>query len=220
MAGFLTILSDILFPPRCAFCRRHLKIGQGLPVCPSCLASLELRDHTLIGVPATEGCMACLRYEGKVREAVLRFKFGGCSGYASLFGHILAGAIGKNLNGQYYVITWVPVSARRKQTRGYDQAMLIAMAAAMELGGVAVSSLEKTLDVPSQTGLHEHERRRANVLGAFRVPDPELIADKRVLLIDDTVTSGATLSECAATLRIAGAQSVLCAVLADASHRL
>ena len=62
------------------------------------------------------------------------------------------------------------------------------------------------------------EERRANIAGAYRVPKPELTAGKRVLIIDDVITSGATLSECAKTLRDAGAKEVLCATLAVASN--
>ncbi len=219
MAKFLLDLADILFPPRCVFCRRFLKSGNERRICSACRDSLPYTNDKKISIRDAEDCVACLFYRDKVRTAIHRFKFKGASGYASSFGHLLAQSIQRNFSGRYDLITWVPVSARRKQTRGYDQAMLLALAAAVELEDVAVETIVKIADVPSQTKLQSHERRRANVLGAFEVRDTELVAGRRILLIDDTVTSGSTLSECVRMLKTAGAQSVCCAVLASAAGR-
>lgn len=217
MAKFLLDLADILFPPRCVFCRRFLKSGNEHRICPDCCQGLPYTNDKKISVRDAEDCVACLYYRDKVRTAIHRFKFKGASGYASSFGHLLAGCIRRNYAGRYDLITWVPVSARRRKTRGYDQAMLLALSAAVELEDVAVETIVKIADVPSQTKLESHERRRANVLGAFEVRDTELVSGKRILLIDDTVTSGSTLSECVRMLRSAGAKSVCCAVLASAA---
>ena len=71
----------------------------------------------------------------------------------------------------------------------------------------------------AQSSLEDDAARRANVLGAYRVLDPVQIAGKRVLLVDDVVTTGQTLSECARTLRMAGAEDVLCVTLAKAREQ-
>ena len=110
----------------------------------------------------------------------------------------------------------MPLSDRRKKERGYDQAFLLASAAALELGDVAVETLRKERNTDPQSGITEDAQRRANVLGAYTPVDPELVAGKRVLLIDDVVTTGSTLSECARTLRTMGAEDVVCAALARA----
>ena len=112
------------------------------------------------------------------------------------------------------MITWVHISDERMKTRGYDQAMLLAFATALELGEVAVETLKKTADNPAQSTLEGIEKRRANVLDAYEAIDRELISGKRMLLIDDVVTTGATLSECARTLLMAGAEGVVGAALA------
>jgi predicted amidophosphoribosyltransferase len=93
--------------------------------------------------------------------------------------------------------------------------MLLASAAALELDDVAVETLEKFKDVMPQTQAGSYEKRKANISGAYRVTDRELIEGKRILIIDDIVTTGATLSECARTLLTAGAGEVFCAALAQ-----
>ena len=134
--------------------------------------------------------------------------------YAGVFGRLVAECISERLKGEYELISWVPLSSQRLRERGYDQAMLIAMAAALELGDVAVETLRKKKDVAPQSGTGGIEKRRANISGAYEVIDPELVEGRRILLIDDIITTGATVSECARTLGLAGAESVVCASVA------
>lgn len=159
-------------------------------------------------------CVSPLFYENTVREAILRFKFNDATAYAELFGEFIADSIRENLSGSYDIITWVPLSRKRLKNRGYDQAMLLAMSAALKLGDVAVELLVKQTDVPAQSGVGSPEKRRANISGVYSVCDEELVRGKRVLLIDDIITTGSTLSECAKTLKLSGAEEVVCATLA------
>ena len=92
--------------------------------------------------------------------------------------------------------------------------MMLAMSAALKLDDVAVELLKKHTDVPAQSGVGSVEKRRANINGVYAVADEELVRGRRILLIDDIVTTGATLSECAKTLKAAGAAEVLCCTLA------
>ena len=161
-------------------------------------------------------CAAPLRYQNKVRDSVRRYKFKGRRGYYKLYGRLVAQCIHDHLAGRYDLITWVPLSPQRKKERGYDQAFLLASAAALELGEVAVETLRKDRNTEAQSGLTEEAQRRANVLGAYSPVDPSLVEGKRVLIIDDVVTTGSTLSECARTLRTMGASDVVCAALARA----
>lgn len=129
---------------------------------------------------------------------------------------MVAQCVHDHLAGKYDLITWVPLSEKRKKERGYDQAFLLASAAALELNDVAVETLRKGRDNAAQSGLEGEAERRANVLGAYQPVDPELVEGKRVLIIDDVVTTGSTLSECARMLRSMGASDVVCATLARA----
>ncbi len=214
MGAFSSFL-DILFPPRCVFCRRFLKSGARMQICGECLDSLPFtKDGGGKTGEFFTACVAPLYYEGNVRESLLRFKFKDATGYAEEYGKLLADCIRTHLAGRYDLISWVPLSRKRLKERGYDQAMLLALAAALELDDVAVSTLEKPLEAEKQSTMGSAEKRKANISGAYRAVDPELVEGKRILLIDDIVTTGATLSECAKTLLAAGAGEVLCAAVA------
>ncbi|MCI7472677.1 MAG: ComF family protein [Clostridiales bacterium] len=217
MSGPLGFVLDLLFPPKCVFCGKVLDSGES-GFCRRCQRELPwLTD----GEAELTGeffslCAAPLRYQDKVRDSIHRYKFKGRRGYHKVYGKLVAQCVHDHLDGRYDLITWVPLSDRRKKERGYDQAFLLASAAALELGDVAVETLRKERNTDPQSGITEDAQRRANVLGAYTPVDPELVVGKRVLLIDDVVTTGSTLSECARTLRTMGAEDVVCAALARA----
>ena len=216
-SGPFGIFLDLLFPPRCVFCKGILKRGEA-GLCARCQQELPW----ILGESAEQSgeffslCVSPLWFQGEVRESIHRYKFSDRNGYAKVYGRLVAQCVQDHLAGRYDLITWVPLSHRRLKERGYDQAMLLAMAAALELDDVAVETLRKSRNTDAQSGLTGEAARRANVLGAYEVVDPELIRDKRLLLIDDIITTGSTISECARTLRTEGAQDVVCATLARA----
>lgn len=210
--GLFAGLLELLFPSKCIFCRRILPGGNAV-CCPECTKALEAQESASEGM-FVRPCWAALSYEGTVRKAIIRYKFEGSRGYATEFGRILARCVKKQLAGTYDLITWIPVSENRYRKRGYDQAMLLALAAALELDDVAVETLKKVVDNPAQSGLRDRTERVSNVLGAYCVPDPDLVAGKRILLIDDVVSTGATMEEAGRTLLDAGAKAVAGAALA------
>jgi len=212
--SFLSSIMDLFFPNKCVFCRR-MRDG-GASICSKCAENLP---YTRNGGRETgeffDFCISPLYYKDTVRDSIIRYKFGGAANYADTYGKLLADCIRENPDVKYDIISWVPLSGRRKRSRGYDQAMLLALATALELDDVAAETLKKPKDVTAQTEIQGGaEARRANISGAYEAADPELITDKRVLLIDDVFTTGSTLSECARTLLMAGAESVVCAALA------
>ena len=218
MTGPLEVLLDLIFPPKCVFCKKLLHKGED-GICARCQEHLPW----CVGPEAEQTmefislCASPLWYQDEVRESFHRYKFKGSRGYAKVYGRLMAQCVQDHLVGRYDLITWVPLSEQRRKARGYDQAMLLAEATALELGDVAAETLIKVRDTSAQSGLGKDDSaRRANVLGAYRPTDPELIAGRRVLLMDDVVTTGSTLSECARTLRTAGAREVVCASLARA----
>ena len=215
--SFLSDLLDLLFPPKCIFCGRFLQKGADC-ICPACAGSLPFTRGDRVSQKGDffDLCVSPLLYEENVRKSILRYKFKGASAYADCYGKLLADCIRDNLAGKWNLITWVPLSARRARDRGYDQAMLLALAAALSLGDVAVETLVKSAHIQAQSTITDREMRRANVSGVYELKDRELISGKRILLIDDIVTTGATLNECARTLLLGGAESVVCAALARA----
>lgn len=213
MMGIKDSVLDLLFPRKCVFCGRIIDSGD---VCDSCSSKLPTAE----GASAvTKGeffkrCVSPLYYTGDVRESVLRYKFGSRENYAKVYAEYMARCISENLRDEVNVITWVPVSAKRLRKRGYDQSRLIAEELSVLLGIEAVQLLRKTRDNPAQSSLKGEEKRRANVLGAYEVTDKTLVSGKTVLLVDDVITTGATLSECARMLLMADAEDVLCSTLA------
>ena len=212
--GFVSSLLDLLFPPKCVFCGKILH-DKDDPLCGKCVESLPftLNGGRQDGI-YYDYCISPLYYKAAVRRSILRYKFRGASGNADAYGNILADCIRGDPDIGYDMITWVPLSNKRKRKRGYDQAMLLAMATALRLGEVAVETLKKTRDVQAQSELGGAAERRENISGAYEVADQELISGKTVLLIDDIVTTGSTLDECAGALLAAGAARVVCAALA------
>ncbi len=215
--GVLTAVLDLLFPPKCVFCGKLLEDGER-ELCARCGRELPwLRG----GEAERTGeffslCVSPLGYRDRVRESIHRYKFKGVRGYSQTYGRLVAGCVREHLAGEYDLITWVPLSKGRKRERGYDQAFLLAQATALELGEVAVETLRKKWDTQAQSSLGGEEQRRANVLGAYECIERSLVEGKRILLVDDVVTTGSTLSECARVLRTAGCAEVCCATLARA----
>ena len=208
MSGYAALL-DLFFPPKCPFCG---KVLDHAGICPACEKALPWTEEGA-GVRELSGgvrCAAPLWYEGKVREGLLRFKFQGARAAAGPLGELVARCAAERFSGVFDVVTWVPVSRRRLRSRGYDQARLLAESACRLWEVRPEQLLQKITDNPAQSGLTEEAARRANVLGVYEAAEPERIQGCRILLVDDICTTGATLAECARTLRDAGAADVMC----------
>ncbi len=204
--SLLDDLLELLFPTRCVFCRRLS--GRGVPVCRACREKYpDVPTAAQIRHLPGLDCLAPLRYEGRAREALLRYKFRDRSGYAPVFGNFMRKCLDEN-RISCDSITWVPLSRRRLRQRGYDQARLLAESIAAAEGLPCEALLEKVRDTPPQSGTGGREARRRNAAGAYRVSDPGCVAGKHILLVDDIVTTGETLRECARVLKAAGARSV------------
>ena len=205
-------LLELFFPTKCAFCGRVSARG----ICEACERTLPRTELPLREGAGYGKCAVPLKYEGKVREALLRFKFRGGRGAAEGFGRLLGQCVAEELGGAFDAVTYAPVSAKRRAARGYDQAYLLARETARHWDAEPLTLLRKTRDNPPQSGL-DAAGRRGNVVGVYEACDPGKIKGKRVLLIDDILTTGSTLSECARVLRAAGAASIVCACLAAAT---
>lgn len=207
-------LLDLLFPPKCPFCGTLLEKGDQL--CPDCQRDLPWLSGpaAVKRVELTAGCVSPLRYQDKVRAAVHGYKFGGLSARCKPFGLLIAQAL-SDQGVTADLVSWPSLSAKRLRRRGYDQAQLLAREVGERLGLPVVRTLDKR-DRPAQSGISGEAQRRANLLGAYTALCPGAFRGKTVLLVDDVVTTGATLSECAKTLRLAGAEQVVCAALARA----
>ncbi len=204
------MLARLLFPPKCLLCRKPLTKNQQ-DLCPRCRVETPEYSSHHFSIPFVAQWQAMWYYEGSVRRSLLRYKFGNRPSYAHGYGRLLAAALS---DMPFDLITAVPISARRKRKRGYDQVSLLACALGKELGETPLPLLRKVRDNPAQSGISGYAQRKANVLGVYQVISPELLIGKRVLLLDDIITTGATVSECARVLLTAGAKEVVCAAIA------
>ena len=209
---FFQSLLDLFFPPRCVFCGALTDRIREAP-CPKCAdGSLWLTPEDAVrSGEAFSRCVCAGWYTGALRQSVRQFKFLNHPEYAKAYGSVLAKTVRFYLPGAYDVITWMPVSEGRLRERGYDQARLLAEETASALGVAAVPLLKKTAETKPQSSLDEGKARWRTVAGVYAVSDLEGAAGKRILLIDDIITTGATLEEGAKVLRAAGAAQVVAA---------
>ena len=207
-------MMGLLFPRKCVLCRRILR-REEIDLCGACRGDVEPYASGKRKYQFLDSMTAVWYYEENVRRCIVRYKFYGARHLAKNFGRQLAMRVLQEDLG-YDLITWVPVSRWRKVRRGYDQVELLAKHTAKELGCRPVRCLKKIRNNRSQSTLRDAAQRRANVLGVYRITDPEPVAGKKILLLDDVLTTGATAGECARVLLTAGAKEVHCAVLAAA----
>ncbi len=206
-------LREILFPPKCMLCRRPL--GENAEICGPCREKVRLNTSP---PKMTKGAFfdlaaAGLWYETDVRRAIHGLKYNEKQNYALPLARVMLYAYQHKIGREADLIVWVPTNPGTLRQRGYDQAELLARALAPMTGLPALHALEKVRDTAPMHGLLP-DARRANVLGAYRLCcGREAVAGKTVLLVDDILTTGSTLSECARVLKSAGAARVygLCA---------
>ena len=213
MNPFLRWFLDLIYPPKCMLCQRLLENAEQT-LCAKCGSNLPEFDGPLRKVAYFEKAVAPFFYEEPIRDAILRFKFHGIQTYAGQFARWMAVWVRDHLEGEYDVVSWVPCSKRRRWTRGFDQAELLARELAACLNAPVCRTLQKVKHNPKQSTQSDAARRRANVLGVYRSVLPQEWVGKRILLVDDVLTTGSTLSECGKVLRMAGSGDLVCAVIA------
>ena len=205
---------DLLYPPKCVFCDVLLQEGEDY-FCRSCGEKVPMAEDDKICRTGTyfDRCVAPLQYDGMVRDSFLDYKFHEKTWRAAIYAAFLEPYVRKEFP-QLDVVTWVPLGRRSQKDRGFDQSELLAKELAKRLNLPCEKMLEKIHDTQQQSRLQMPEERRANVLGVYEAVEPERFAGKRLLLVDDICTTGATLGECARVLKEAGAADVMCLTLA------
>ena len=211
-------LLDLLFPPKCILCGKLLE-KQETDLCRACREESPecLGKHKNFSF--LDSWAAIWYYEKNIRQSILRFKFRRARHYADVYGRLLAMRLLQLYPEGFDVLTWVPISRARRFTRGYDQVELLARAVGRELGMKPIKALKKMRNNRPQSGISGQAQRRANVLGVYRVISPAQVQGKRILLLDDIITTGATAGECARVLLTAGAKEVHCGVVAAVRHQ-
>ena len=238
LATALGSLADLLLPPVCIVCRT--RIGNHGLVCGACFAEIDfiaaplcerlgvplpyetgdgpnLSASAIANPPAYDRARAAARYSATMRDLIQSFKYRDRHEGLPLFGRWLVKA-GHELLADADLIVPVPLYRSRLWSRRFNQSALLAQEAG-RLSGVPVDCfvLKRVRATASQVGLTAKQRKR-NVAGAFKI-DPagkERIRGKRVIVVDDVVTTGATVEACAKTLKWAGAAHIDVLALARA----
>ena len=208
---------NLLFPPKCTLCGKVLE-KQETDLCRTCRTESPECFGVHKNFSFLDSWAAVWYYEGNIRESLLRYKFRRARHYAPVYGRMLAMRLLQEYPDGFDLLTWVPISRLRRFKRGYDQVELLAQAVGQELGMTPVSTLKKIRNNRPQSGIGAAAKRRANVLGVYRAVSPQEVQGKRVLLLDDIITTGATAGECARVLLTAGAKEVHCGCIAAARH--
>ena len=218
---------DAALPPLCPSCREPL--GDGLGLCASCWSKLSfieppycarlgipftydpgpglLSMEAIANPPAYARARAAVRYDDTARKLVLSFKYGDRLDLAPMMGQWMARA-GRELLGEADALIPVPLHWRRLWSRRFNQSAALAGAIARQNGvPVLHKALKRVRATPQQVGLSKTQRAD-NVQGAFAIPDKAAVRGRRLVLIDDVLTSGATADTCARALLRAGAAQV------------
>ena len=214
--GIWEELLRLVYPPKCVFCGTLLE-REEQDACKACLAELPWTDESsaVRTGRAFSRCVSPFFLTGKVHQALVDYKYHQRESYGVCFGRWMGACARRCRSDPFDLVTWVPVSRRRLRERGFDQCRLLAVQVAKVYGMRPVRTLKKWKDGPSLASSEASPAmRRKLVAGVYRVISPETVAGKRILLVDDIITTGSTLEEAAGTLRAAGAAEVCCVTAA------
>ena len=223
MGDFFQTLMKIIFPPRCICCGEIMEVSSEIELCGRCLGEigfspeiLPVLEYGYRNLHYCDGVLCLCGYRGILRHSIVRFKYYNKPSYHRAFARLLCRGIALLPGtGAFDMAIGVPAYKERERERGYNQACLLANAFCRETGLPDCSGLlSRIRDTGNQSRLDRGHRFR-NITGAFRVNEKEFLSGKAVLLIDDILTTGSTLNECARVLKAAGAQRVYGAVIAS-----
>ncbi len=226
---------SLIYPVHCAGCRKSLDPLNESGLCDFC--KLQIRRNPKPHCPScgrsiqdmTDLCAECRRrkfhferaysaclYEGVLKELVHLFKYKGRASLAITLSGLMTDFIKDNTGtiDEIDLITFVPLQNSRLRRRGFNQSRMLAFNISKEFGIALRDTLEKKGRTKPQNEL-SREDRLMNLNGSFRVrKGSSSLADLKILLIDDVMTTGSTLNECAKTLLEDGAKEVRCLTLA------
>jgi len=233
---------SFVFPDECRLCEQPLQEISRVPVCRTCLAKpvpleaeyfcVQCRSPFRNRFPLDEQgrCALCRRgvrgfeaaysfgfYEDELRELIQLFKYGRVPTLAKPLGRLLALALPREQS--FDLIVPMPLHWRKRWQRGFNQSALLAHEIGRRIHVPVRNALRRVRNTATQAGL-TNAKRRLNVSGAFRAKRAAALTGKRILLVDDVMTTGATAASGARALKRAGAREVVLLTLARADRRM
>lgn len=220
LAGLIGSLLELLFPSRCFGCGargstlcdacRSSIPWLGSEVCPRCAApnrQARICRACIDGATVLGGIRAACRHEGIARTAIHDLKYRRVRARSDTLANLLAEEIARRPLAIDLLVP-VPLATGRRRQRGFNQSELIARQLSVHLGvPMSGALLRRVRETPPQVGRSMAERRE-NVLGAFKCAEPSAVVGRRIALVDDVMTTGATLEACAEVLSASGATRV------------
>ena len=234
---FLSAITDAVFPPLCLACHHALTPEEGKAFCSACskdITGITGSHCPVCGIlfpdsPAGNHlCGACLEnpprylfaraavvYDEIILKAIHRFKYGRDISLGAALAKLFADFDFPDIDWSLFdIMLPVPLHVRRLRSRGFNQSLILARARGEKHEiPVDFSLLKRRKLTLTQTGLDKKERV-ANIRGAFEVRHPDRITHRNIMVVDDVFTTGATINECAKTLKKAGASQVAAVTLA------
>jgi ComF family protein len=217
-------LGDSGVPFLCSSCWKDFALISG-PVCPGCgrpFESPEALNHApehecgacRLNPPVFDQALSVGYFEGPLREAIHQFKYRPCRSLGRPLGEWMSEKV--RVMADIDMVMPVPLHVKRLRQRGFNQALLLAhrMSATHRIP-LSYDNLYRSRQTRPQVELTGEERVR-NVAGAFALRRPAEVVSRKIVLIDDVFTTGATMNECAAVLKAAGAEQVIACTLARA----
>jgi len=232
----LKALTDFFFPPLCHICRTFIPDAGPVHICRSCRDQMRPVSYPLCqvcgipfaGIGADHPCGGCLKkppsfdaaragfvYDGHCRELIHAFKYQNKTLLRRPLALLAGECLTEFVASQHPdLVVPVPLHRKRLHSRGFNQAVLLGELLAHEWRlPLERRALQRIRWTEPQLSLSADERRE-NVTGAFAVANSVAVAGKRVLLVDDVLTTGSTVEECSRMLKRAGALNVVVATVA------
>lgn len=216
MKKIIRFLKSILFPIEC--------LGCGVAdqwLCPACFSTIKLNPAERSGFPLSSSkaavtvLVAADYNQPLLKKLLVTYKYRFVADVAECLGALLIDFL-KNIDNNFTLdlVVPVPLASRRRRWRSFNQSALLAQRVSGGAGWpLNLTALIRKSYRHPQVGLPA-DRRRRNVIGAFAVADGSVVLGKKILLVDDVVTTGSTLAECANVLIAAGAREVWGLVIA------
>ena len=214
-------LRDFLFPKVCPGCDNPIE--DGCELCSACRDRIRMESRQwrpTRDLPGIDRVSVLLPYDEFTRNLVHALKYHGARGLGVPLGSLMAEKMSRETTlGPDIVIVPVPLHPEKKRERGYNQCELLAKGFASASGlTVENGAIDRARYTGTQTAL-DAETRKTNVQGAFRIAREGVLAGKRAIVIDDVLTTGSTMAECARVLREAGAVEIMACVVSTPSIR-